>query len=492
MQALARGDISAARAAAQELKVSVSESMQVAGEVLHELRQPLGGIKAYAQMLRDEGTTSVPVPHLLSQIERMELIMSDFARISSEKPPPFERVNLAQSVRNAQQLFSNNLEASRLAVEVDAPPVLEIHGNERLLEQLTLNLLLNARDAMSGLGKVKVLVREEDHGAAVYVADWGPGVPPDLVEKIFKPYITTKPRGSGLGLTVCQRIAQDHGGDIGLVSPAVLPDKPAPATVFRAFFPSNPAQAPARKKRLLIVDDEPIIQMVFQDLMGRECEVVVVGRAEEALEQLKRTSFDLIVSDKNLPGLSGLELAQEARKVDPGSRIILMTGYPSVVTAQQAMELGLVDYLLKPFDDIREVREKIRSAFAAVPAVSAASGTRRVDIYEHNPATGRLLCEALEHLGLEGRVLTEPPKDAPSPAPTAVILGWDYAPAPAEQGLVLARKMSSGAPFVVLTDHLSLETTLACLRGGAAACLARSVNDVRALARTLSRALKLS
>ena len=68
--------------------------------------------------------------------------------------------------------------------------------------------------------------------------------------------------------------------------------------------------------------------------------------------------MDLIVTDKNLPGLSGLELAQQARRLDPGSRVILMTGYPSLVTAQQALELGLLDYLLKPFDDIREVRDE--------------------------------------------------------------------------------------------------------------------------------------
>jgi CheY-like chemotaxis protein len=470
----------------------MTEGLQLAGEVLHELRQPLVGIKAYVQMLRDEGNTQVPVNHLLAQVERMELIISDFARISSDKPAPLEKVNLAQSVRNAQQLFSGNMEASRLSVEVDAPPIVEIQGNERLLEQLTLNLLLNARDAMSGLGKIKVVVQREPQGNALYVADWGPGIPAEMAARIFQPYVTTKPRGSGLGLTVCQRIAQDHGAQISLVPPETLTDKPPAATVFRVLFPSSSVDAKSSRKKLLVVDDEPIIQMVFKDLMGRECEVVVADTAEDALDHLNRTSFDLIITDKNLPGLSGMDLAQQARRLDPSSRVILMTGYPSLVTAQQAIELGVVDYLLKPFDDIREVREKLRSALTASTPVPFASVTRRVDVFEDNPTTGRQLVDALSMLGLEARVLTQPPTDSSGPSPAGVIVSWDYSPAPGAKAVSLARRHGGGAPFVVLADHLTLETTLACLRGGAAACLPKALGDPRALCRDLSRALKLN
>ncbi|MFY0577955.1 response regulator [Cystobacter fuscus] len=110
------------------------------------------------------------------------------------------------------------------------------------------------------------------------------------------------------------------------------------------------------------MDDEEIIRSVFKDLMSRECEVLEAAHAEEALAILEHGRVDLILTDKNLPGLSGLELARRARQLDPHSRVILMTGYPSLVTAQEALELGLLDYLLKPFDDIREVRVRLREA----------------------------------------------------------------------------------------------------------------------------------
>src|SRR5262249_56466 len=154
---------------------------------------------------------------------------------------------------------------------------------------------------------------------------------------------------------------------------------------------------------LLVVDDEAIIRSIFRDLMGKECTVVEAETAEEALAQLHAADarFDLILTDKNLPGLSGIELAQEARRLDPSSRVMMMTGDPSLVRAQQAVELGVVDYLLKPFDDIRQVRDKLREVLSAPKSARAAVSNRRIDIYEDNEQSARVISEALKQLDLE-------------------------------------------------------------------------------------------
>ena len=488
--ALAEGDL----ATAKQLVEALSQSPQLAAEVLHELRQPLLGIKAYAQLIAesDGSAAKKPVAVLLQQVERIEQIIADFTRLSANKPAHKERVNLAHHVRQAAAFFSSLPESARISLEIEAPTEVELHGNGRLLEQLTLNLLNNARDAMNGLGRIKVRLQRDGGAISLQVADWGPGIAPEHREKIFDPYVTHKAKGSGLGLAVCRRIAQEHGAQIGLPPPSAFGESPPPATVFRVLFPLGETAHAAGTKRLLVVDDEEIIRSVFRDLMGKEAEVVEAESAEEALAQLDRGSFDLIVTDKNLPGLSGLDLAQAARKRNPDSKVILMTGYPSVVTAQQAIELGVQDYLLKPFDEIREVRQKLRAALAA-PAPSAkkkVAGSRRIDVYEDDPVSAKQISDALAMLGLEGHVLTEAAPFGDT-GPSGVIVSWAFGPAPGKKAVALGKQTARGAPFVVLADHLTMETALESLRGGAVACLPKLLNDVKALSREIQRALKL-
>ncbi|HVE84564.1 MAG TPA: hybrid histidine protein kinase/response regulator SinK [Myxococcales bacterium] len=489
-KALDEGDLAAARAAMESLRRATHQANQLAAEVLHELRQPLLGIKAYSQMMDENAAPGTPVSLLLAQVERMEQIIADFTRIAADKPAPKERLSLGAAAQNAVRHFGLNPESLRISLEVEAAPDVEVLGNARLLEQLALNLLNNARDALNGRGRIKLVVSREDGAPTLMVADWGPGIPPDLRDRIFEPYVTGKARGSGLGLSVCKRIAQEHGAQIGLASPMALKDAPPPATVFRVTF-ATAADAVSRK-RLLVVDDEAIIRMVFKDLMGKECDVIEAQTAEEAIELLRAGPYDLIITDKNLPGLSGLDLAQEARKADPNSRVIIMTGYPSLVTAQQALELGVIDYLLKPFDEIREVREKIRNALAAAPPARAPRPhSLRVDVYEDNPASARQITDALKMLGMEPNVLSEPTPAEGDP-PAGVVVSWDFSPAHGKRAVELGRQRCRGAPFVVLAEHLTMDAALESLRGGAAACLPKLLSDVRALSRELSRALKLS
>ncbi|XXF80736.1 hybrid histidine protein kinase/response regulator SinK [Myxococcaceae bacterium GXIMD 01537] len=490
LQALEVGDLSAARAAALALQRSGPGATQLAAEVLHELRQPLLGVKAYAQLLAEEVGPKGPLRLLLSQAERMEQIISDFVRLASDKPAPQQQVTLASAVWAAVKLFTVNPDSARISLEVEAPEDVTVQGNARLLEQLTLNLLNNARDAMAGRGRVRVVLSREAGAPVLYVADWGPGIPEELRERIFEPYVSTHKRGTGLGLAVCRRIAQEHRAKIGLAPPSVLPDQPPPATVFRVTFPATSAPEAPRKK-LLLVDDEAIIRMVFRDLMGQECELLEASTVAAALEHLRQGPVDLIITDKNLPDGTGLDLAREARGLHPSSRVILMTGYPSLVTTQEALELGVMDYLLKPFDDIREVRALIRVALSAPQAPRPViAGALRVDVLEDDPASARLLSEALTRLGYEPRVL-DTPETALMEPPAAVVVSWDFAPAYGRRALELGKALAQGAPFVVFAEHLTMETALESLRAGAAACLPKLISDVGALGQELSRVLKL-
>ncbi|MFY0521922.1 hypothetical protein ACN28I_01490 [Archangium gephyra] len=149
-----------------------------------------------------------------------------------------------------------------------------------------------------------------------------------------------------------------------------------------------------------------------------------------------------------------------------------------------------MDYLLKPFDDIREVRTKLREALArAVPTRhGTAPASRRVDVLEDSPATARQLTEALALLGLEARVLTGAPAEPAEGPPAAVVVSWELASAYGRQALDLARKLGQGAPFVVLAGYLTQETVLEALRAGASGCLPRDL-DAKAFGHELSRLL---
>ncbi len=476
------------------LFMAAPEKDGIAAEVLHEIRQPLLGLKAYLQMVRDEPTRAIPVTLLLAQVERIEQIVGDFHRLSNERPAPLALLKLSTPVRHAVAHFVAMPVNREMKVDVQVVFECELKGNMRLLEQLTLNLLNNARDAMGGKGSIKVQVTRESLHPTLYFADWGPGIPAELKEKIFDPYVTTHPTGSGLGLAVCQRIAFEHQAKLDLAAPEVMQEPLPPATVFRVTFSNRslPETAP-RRPRVLVVDDEEVVRALFYDLLNKDYDFVEALTAEQALDQLAGGSFDLLISDKNLPGLSGLDLAQRARSRWPALKVMLMTGYPSLITAQQSLELGLVDYLVKPFEDIRIVRDKVRAAITAptrAALIVGASTTKRIDIYEDNPNSSKQIVEALTQLGYSPQVMTAAVPGG-AELPLAVVLSWDFTAALGKSGIAFLKHFCPGVPFVVLAEHLTMESALESLRGGATACLPKLLNDARALGRELARALKL-
>lgn len=117
------------------------------------------------------------------------------------------------------------------------------------------------------------------------------------------------------------------------------------------------------KKSILIIDDEKLILNFFQELLSNDGYLVKVARTgEEGLRAIEKECFNLIIVDKNLPGLSGLEVVKSAKKLNPNTEIIIITAYGSMESAIKAIELGVNRYLTKPFEDINRVRENIKNA----------------------------------------------------------------------------------------------------------------------------------
>jgi two-component system NtrC family sensor kinase len=196
---------------------------QLAGGVAHEINNPLGGILAFAQIMsRDEGRSRDDLDNLAlisDAAVRAKRIVESLLRFS-RRPNQDEKgpVDLAKVAEDALFLLQPELKSGRIVVERRLEPTIA-HANANLLQQIAVNLLVNAFQAIgkSNRGKVTVASGPGPVGfARLTVMDDGPGIPPQLATRVFEPFFTTKPegQGTGLGLSICYRIAEEHGGAI--------------------------------------------------------------------------------------------------------------------------------------------------------------------------------------------------------------------------------------------------------------------------------------
>ena len=206
------------------------------------------------------------------------------------------------------------------------------------------------------------------------VEDTGPGIPDEIRDRIFEPFFTTKPvgQGTGLGLSLCHGIVEGHGGTLSLIS------EPGEGAIFRVELPvvappaatgkNAPETTPAVSgKRILVVDDERLVLQLLGEMLGADHHTVdTVGDGTQALEVLRRTSYDLILSDVRMPYLDGpgLYRALERRLPDLCRRFVLMTGDVLSAEIQTFLEQTGVPGLSKPFDrgQVRRVIKQIAGA----------------------------------------------------------------------------------------------------------------------------------
>jgi DNA-binding response OmpR family regulator len=363
----------------------------------HDLRQPLSALKMALQMARekiaDRTEASADLDDALRQLERVEILVERTRNLFA--PPqgmhPIDLVELVGEIAAAAKWQPGLSGRARLEASVDED-VPRIMGDRPLLEQLVVNLINNARDAVEqgGDGRVLIAVRSAQGGggADLIVADDGVGIPPEIAARMFEPFVTTKAegKGTGLGLYIAKRAAEDHGATIGVMAPDELAalDLGRFTTGFRIAFPNGavrdsqriplsrrPSTAPPSGRRALVVEDEPTARRLVGKILEAEgFECTLCGTGEEAIAALERAPFDLLVADKNLPGVSGVEVARLVRRRCARARVLIATGYPSDESAFEAMEMGVHGYLIKPLD-VDALREHVRSLFGASYGVGA-------------------------------------------------------------------------------------------------------------------------
>jgi hypothetical protein len=211
----------------------------LAAGVAHEVNTPLAVISTYAQMLAKQVAGDEQKSKLLDKIARQTFraseIVNSLLNFSRTSSTAFEDIDLNRVVRETLTLLEHQFQKAGIVVETEMNETIsQIRGNQGKLQQVFLNLFINARDAMESGGTLSVTTKPDVGGVRVEVRDSGPGIPHENLARIFDPFFTTKGarKGTGLGLSVSYGIVEEHGGVIEVES------KPGEGTVFRLEFPA--------------------------------------------------------------------------------------------------------------------------------------------------------------------------------------------------------------------------------------------------------------
>lgn len=192
---------------------------EMAAGLAHEIRNPLGGIQLYVSLLQqdlaDRPEALGVTQKILSGVKRMEQIVSQVLHFSREMNAHPEPCDVVHVVREAVELAQSKAhDKPGVSVLCDTPESLEATIDARLISQAVLNLTQNAIDAVGEAGTVTVTLRPAGDKLSLVIEDTGPGIPADILDRIFNPFFTTKDDGTGLGLSIVHRIVEAHAGVI--------------------------------------------------------------------------------------------------------------------------------------------------------------------------------------------------------------------------------------------------------------------------------------
>jgi PAS domain S-box-containing protein len=351
-----RAELEARLAQAQRLE-SVG---QLAGGVAHDFNNLLSVILTCVGFAQRELPPDHPVRDDVEEIGRAadraaaltrQLLM--FSRREVVKP---RVVDVAALVRDIERLLDRTLServALRISCGPDVPPVLI---DPAQLEQVLVNLAVNARDAMPEGGTLSIAVSGIDGGVRITAADDGAGMPAEVRERAFEPFFTTKEagEGTGLGLATVHGVVTDAGGTVdinsevggGTVVTIFLPA--AHAAVTAPEEPDRPSdRAPGGASVLVVEDQDPVRRQACRILEDNSYSVREAASADEALASWE--PVDVLVTDVVMPGMSGQQLAEHARELVPGLRIVFMSGHTDDVVVRDHARQGDIAFVQKPF-----------------------------------------------------------------------------------------------------------------------------------------------
>lgn len=371
--------------AASQLQLFQAQKMeavgQLAGGIAHDINNYLAAINAQCELVQMKPEQVERTRQKMATVQattaKATALIRQLLAFSRRQPLRSQRVGLNQIVTGVGPIIDRLL-GDDVVLETDLMTGLDaVRVDSSQLEQVVLNLAVNAREAMPAGGRLSVAtgwaerpLSEGEPAVELTVADEGPRISPELRDRIFEPFYTTKDKahGSGLGLATVYAIVEQSGGRIE------VEDGPHGGALFRITLPSaGPAPATGeapeieiattdgRSRRILLVEDNPEVRQSLHEALsalGHDVETAVDGF--EAEERFGRGGVlpDLLITDVVMPGRSGKETVDRLLESHPSLRVLYVSGYPDDVLLRHGIREGSVEFLQKPFS-LEQLRRKI-------------------------------------------------------------------------------------------------------------------------------------
>ncbi|MBN2428098.1 MAG: PAS domain S-box protein [Deltaproteobacteria bacterium] len=362
---------------------------RLAGGVAHDLNNLLSPIIGFSEILLDDFAHEDPrresVQEIVQAGNRARDIVRQLLAFSRKQAMEFKSLNLAEVVGRFRTLLRKTIRED-IEIQVASEPALPlVRGDVGQLEQVLMNLAINAQDAMPDGGELTIEIAttelDEDYASVhqgakpgayvcLSISDTGQGIDPEICKHIFEPFFTTKGRdeGTGLGLAMVYGIVKQHEGYIWLYSEL------AKGTTFKIYLPVSKESVSQHKETviasrnlqgdetvLLVEDSEPVRYLAGNILKRKGYAVIVAENGEAALAKLENYHgpVHLLLTDVVMPGMSGKDLFERLSRRFPDMKVLYMSGYTEDVIVHRGVVDEGVNFIQKPFS-VNTLATKIR------------------------------------------------------------------------------------------------------------------------------------
>lgn len=370
---------------------------RLTGGIAHDFNNSLAAITGWVRLAAEDLDDGHPSQEALQQAQKAmryaDGLMRQLLAFGRQAPPKLRRLHWTSLIEETRQLVASGLTRNcELVVDYGVDDD-EVDADPTQLQQVMVNLLINAADAMQGKGRIAIrlqavtqpsasgirlpdefLVLPAGNYLVLSIEDEGPGIPVELRQRLFEPFYTTKPKGkgTGLGLSVAQGIVARHHGTIGVLS------EPGQGACFMVGLPvsrrdsaipaiTSPGGLAGEGRRVLFVDDDQLVRHAWSALLERKGWQVTRARdGEEAWAQFSQTGkeWDVVLTDQSMPRLDGVGLATRIREAGAKTPVVLMSGHVNEVPAD-ALQGLFASVMHKPVE-AAELERVLRSVVAPV------------------------------------------------------------------------------------------------------------------------------
>ena len=372
---------------------------QMASGIAHDINNAISPALLYGEALLE--AEHALTPHGREQLEGIVRALGDVAATverlrefyrprDAARPMTSVSVNalVPQVVSFSRARWGDMARRQGIAIDVRtdlAPELPTIVGSESEIREALINLIFNALDALTEGGTLRIATRPWQRGVQVDVADSGIGMNAETLQRCLSPFFTTKgERGTGMGLSMVEAMAQRHGAHIDIASEpgrgtTVTLRFPAPAEPSTAPAPrASAAPAPARSLHVLVVDDDPLVLETLRNMVvatGHAVTIADGGRnGIEAFDRARAggAGFDAVVTDLGMPGVDGRALARAVKLASPSTPVVLLSGWGEGLQAGARRQPDIDLVLAKPpkLRELREVLARLGSSASTRPRAS--------------------------------------------------------------------------------------------------------------------------